>query len=786
MSKKAQPQLRHLCLSLTLLAITLAGASAAPAATDPIPLISQLAPLTAPPGTAGMTVLVNGTGFVQGAVVNWNGSPRSTQYISEAQLSVTPLLSDLILPGTVAITVQNPAGVSNVAHFQIANPQPALGFSGPQVPINGQAYSLTAGDFTGTGILDLVSGNDLNSSISISLGNGDGTFGSGQSYGVGASDTLALLAADFNGDGKLDVAAVADGSTSVVSILLWNGDGTFQAPLDLVVTSGELLTSVVAADFNADGKLDLAIMGNSNTVLVALGNGNGTFQTPRSFTVGNDSEWAAVGDFNQDGILDLAVANYVDSTVSVLLGNGDGTFRPQSIYTTGTYPGSIVTGDFNGDGKLDLAMTARTSNASVYAASVLLGNGDGTFQPQTEYTIGDEPAQIVAGDFNGDGKLDLATVNACGDDPNCGPTSSATISILAGNGDGTFQNHLDFPAGFQASQIVEGDFNDDGKADLATASGTLYVLLQTSAALSSGALLYPGQDLGVSSTPQVVTLTNTAALPLVIAGIQLTGSNPGDYAFTTTCTATLQSGANCTISVTFDPTAEGTRTAFVSITDSALGSPQNIALTGTGLAPAIVISPTSLTFPTTLVGRSATPMAVSISNPGDASLNISSITVSGNFTLHNGCGSSVGAGEGCVLTVNFRPTLGGVRTGVITIYDNVPGSPQTVTLTGTGTYFKLSTTAVSFGDVALGHAVHKALTLSNTATTSQTVNRISITGQNANEFSQTNNCGSSLGAGASCQITVTFKPTTKGAAGATLQVNGGGGTETATLAGSGT
>jgi hypothetical protein len=146
----------------------------------------------------------------------------------------------------------------------------------------------------------------------------------------------------------------------------------------------------------------------------------------------------------------------------------------------------------------------------------------------------------------------------------------------------------------------------------------------------------------------------------------------------------------------------------------------------------------------------------------------------------------VGAGEGCVLTVNFRPTLGGVRTGVITIYDNVPGSPQTVTLTGTGTYFKLSTTAVSFGDVALGHAVHKALTLSNTATTSQTVNRISITGQNANEFSQTNNCGSSLGAGASCQITVTFKPTTKGAAGATLQVNGGGGTETATLAGSGT
>ena len=732
-------------------------------------------------------MIVNGAGFVPGAVVSWEGSPLNTQYISASQLSVSAPSSDLTLPITAAISVQNPGSQnSNAAYLQVATPELTLGFSGPQLSSNGQAYSVAVGDFTGSGKLDIVSGNTATSSVSVSMGNGDGTFGSPQSYTVGAMEAAFVVAADFNGDGKLDIATAANGATSVVSVLPGNGDGTFQTHRDLVVTSGEILTDLAVADFNADGKLDLAIMGQSSTILIALGNGDGTFQRPKSYPVGNDAEWATVGDFNGDGKLDLAVTNYVDNTVSVLPGNGDGTFQSQALYSTAPNPGSLATGDFNGDGKLDLAIVARTSNTSVFAVSVLLGNGDGAFQPHIEYTTGDEPAQIVAGDFNDDGNLDVATINACGDDPNCGLTSSATVSILAGNGDGTFQTRIDFPAGSAASQLVAGDFNSDGKADLVSASGTLSVLLQTTATLSSGALVFAGQGVGSGSAPQTVTLTNTATLPLSISSIGLSGSNAGDYSFTSSCGNVVESGASCTISVTFTPTATGTRTAFVSISDSALGSPQNIALTGTGLSVSVLVSPGTLSFPTTVVGRLSAAQVVTVSNTGNTPLNISSVTLAGDFTDANACPGSLAAGTACTIRVFFRPSQSGVRSGTLSVNDNAPDSPQTVALTGVGTYFSLSAALVRFGNVPVGGSAQQVVTLTNVAKTTQVVSGIAISGMNANQFSQTNTCGSSLGPGAACQITLTFKPTRQGSANATLEVNGGGSIETAKLSGTGT
>ena len=774
-------------VGLVVLAIALTGPSAARATSNPIPFISQLAPLTVIPGTNGFSLIVKGTGFVAGAVVYWDGGPLDTQYISASQLSVTTPSSDTTLPITAAITVQNPGSQnSNVAYLQVATPQQTLGFSGPQLSSNGVAYSVAAGDFSGSGKLDIVSGNTATSSVTVSIGNGDGTFGAPRSYTIGAIEAAIVVSADFNGDGKLDIATAANGATSVVSVLLGNGDGTFQTHRDLAVTSGELLTDLAVADFNADGKLDLAVMGQSETILIALGNGDGTFQRPRSYPVGNDAEWATVGDFNGDGKLDVAVTNYVDNTVSVLLGDGDGTFQPQAVYGTAPNPGSLVTGDFNGDGRLDLAMVARTSNTSVFAASVLLGNGDGTFQPHIEYTTGDEPAQIVTGDFNDDGELDVATINACGDDPNCGPTSSATVSILAGNGDGTFQTKIDFPAGSAASQLVAGDFNNDGKGDLVSASGMLSVLLQTTATLSSGALVFAGQGVGSGSTPQTVTLTNTATTPLSINDIGLTGSNPDDYSFTSTCGNVVESGASCTISVTFTPTATGTRTAFVSISDTALGSPQNIALTGTGLSVSVVVSPGTLTFRTTVVGRLSMAQVVTVTNTGNAPLNISGVTLAGDFTDANGCPGSLAAGAACTIKVFFRPSQSGARTGTLTLDDNAPNSPQTVSLNGVGTYFSLSATLVRFGNVQVGESTQQVVTLTNVAKTTQAVNGIGISGKNANQFFQTNTCGSSLGAGAACQITLTFKPTRQGSANGTLQVNGGGSIETAQLSGTGT
>jgi len=324
-------------------------------------------------------------------------------------------------------------------------------------------YSVAVADFNGDGKADLAVANAHSDSVSVMLGNGDGTFQTEVPYTVGNAPQ-SVVAGDVDGDGIVDLVVVNTGD-STVEVLLGNGNGTFHAGGTFTVQANPL--DVVIGDFNLDGKLDLAVANGPNSagVSILLGNGDGTFHAFTASPAGTNANSLAVGDFNGDGKPDLAVTDLINNDVNVLLGNGDGTFHAatSSPFMVDSGPTSIAVGDFNGDGKPDLAVANGTSND----VSVLLGNGDGSFQTAVNYAIGSstQPVSLATGDFNGDGILDLAVANHLAN----------TASVLLGNSNGTFQAAAGYGASFFPQAIAVGSFTGDGRADLvvANANGNL-------------------------------------------------------------------------------------------------------------------------------------------------------------------------------------------------------------------------------------------------------------------------------------------------------------------------
>jgi len=315
------------------------------------------------------------------------------------------------------------------------------------------------------------------------------SFQSVVAYDAGAPCLNSVVAADVNADGKPDVLTVGgcpdinyQGLPGSVSVLLSNGDGTFQ-PAVLYASGGVNTTSLQVADVNGDGKPDVVATSLCSTpacpmpvVSVLLGNGNGTFQPAVTYNSGLEGISLAVADLNKDGKLDLVLAGYywhggTPGSISVLLGNGDGTFQTYVTYGSGQ-PVSVALSDVNGDGKLDALVTILCSDAYCKNGflAVLLGNGDGTFQSQVTYDAGYQPGSLAVADVNGDGKADALFTK-----PSTPFTNEvhSSVGVLLGKGDGTFGPMMSYDSGAAAAQsLAVADVNLDGRPDVVVAHCT--------------------------------------------------------------------------------------------------------------------------------------------------------------------------------------------------------------------------------------------------------------------------------------------------------------------------
>jgi hypothetical protein len=627
---------------------------------------------------------VNGTGFVSGSVVKWNGNSRNTVVVSASELTAMILASDISIAGTASVTVTNPGpggGTSNVAFFEVTPPSATVALAQSSYPLSYTQNYVTTGDLNGDGKLDLVVGTTpgYNGYVEVMLGNGDGTFQAPAMFPTGATTPIAI--ADFNQDGKPDLVALdANSNGGPFSILLGNGDGTFQ-PYKSYSAFGQA-NSIAIGDFNGDGRLDIAVSSfYTPSVTVLLGNGDGTFQNGVGYSAVPSVFSLVTGDFNRDGHLDLIGTS--SAGIVLLLGNGDGSFQTP-IIVPGSYQGLCVA-DFNGDGILDLAAYDSTN------AYILLGIGDGTFQSAVAYPAGSGPIAIVTGDFNGDGKIDLAI-----SDSGTRQHPKGAIAILLGNGDGTLQGPIETATLGSPFSIAAADFNGDGRLDLTftqslTSSNTadLTVGIQTAVSFSPAVLAFSSTLDGQTSAPKTLSVTNIGSTPLDISKVDLSGPNAGDFALSTdTCQGTsVKPSGTCTIGVSFSPSAAGMRTATLVIGDNAPASPQNISITGTGTAVAVV--PAKLDFGQVKVGTISPQQVIKVTNTSTTAIPIAGIAIKGrnpgDFLESNTCAKSLNAKASCSIVVQFIPTKKGTRTAAVTVGGNAGANPKNVPLSGDGT-----------------------------------------------------------------------------------------------------
>jgi FG-GAP-like repeat len=448
----------------------------------------------------------------------------------------------------------------------VSSPYPPL-FVSATYKVGLSPVSVVVADFNGDGHPDIAIANEKSSTVSVLINRGDGTFEPRVDYKTGKLPSQVVVG-DFNKDGKVDLA-VANFGDSSISIFFGRGDGTFQRRKDTYLATGDALT-LAAIDEDGDGRLDLVI-GPADVTL--LGNGDGTFQPPINFFLnsGSSLSYLIVTPLNGDYRLIGTMNDYAPYMVEELFAEPRGNWLnyadviPDGPYT---HIGQLAGGNiFNGDVG-GVAVTWPGQNQVFLCAP----NGDGVLGGLQNVDVGTGPVGIALADFTGDNRVDVVTANS----------GSKNITFLRGNGKGALSGRTDYAVGNSPQSIAVADFDGNGREDVVvTNSGdaTVTTLMQSTVALSHTSLLFSKEPVGKTSAAKAVVLFNAGTTVLDVGTI----STSGDFSLqSTTCGQTLASGASCKVKVVFQPTAAGTRSGALLIIDDAIGSPQTVALSGTG------------------------------------------------------------------------------------------------------------------------------------------------------------------------------------------------------------
>jgi hypothetical protein len=560
--------------------------------------------------------------------------------------------------------------------------------------------------------------------------------------------------------------------------------GVLSAPLTVISNAGNSPQSVFLGGTGLQrtislspasinfGSQALGVSGSSQSVTLTNTSAFSIGITGINFTGNNASQFAMKATtcgstLNAGANCSITVAfqpTAIDAKIAALTITDNAVNSPQSIALTGTGTGPVAVLNAT-----SMAFGNEAVNSTSSAHTVILTNE------------GNTPLALASIAINGTGTASFAKTSTCGSTLNASAQCSINIKFSPA------------AAGSDVALLVITD-NAPGSPHTVGLNGT--GINVPAVGMAPGSLTFASQAVGATPATQTVTLSNTGTAALSISAVAITGVNPTSFSQSNACAKSLNPGANCTITVAFVPPAPGSKSAALSVTDNAAGSPHSIPLSGLGTGAVAALTPASLAFGNQAVDVTSTPQTITLSNNGNTTLAISSIALTGSnaglFAQTTTCGNTLGGGSQCAITVKYSPTAAGAATAFLTVTDIAPGSPHSVGLSGTGVNLpavSLSPGSLTFASQVVGASgAQQTVTLSNTGTAALTISSIAITGTSLTSYTQASPCAKSLNPGATCTIPITFQPSTPGSKAAALTItdNAAGSPHSVSLSGTAT